>query len=359
MSGAEAIHGSPVSDVNLRGRDGFTLVEMVVSLAVLSIVFLSMGSVMMMATKAVPDPDAPAGRRLDAADVLEQMSSELQVATSVTAYEDKSISFTVPDRNGDDTGETISYAWNSLGSPLVRVYNGGTPVMLLDDVQSFELLYGTYDVTEPGSSVTSAEGELTSHTSAVGTQDQPVTSSKRIGQSFGPPSLPADTTSWSVTRILFRAMSVGNSTGVSKVQLRTANADGTPTSTVLEEFQMLESSLSGSYTWHSFTFTKATGLSPDAQLCLLIEWVSNAKACMINFDNGSGSGLLMSTDGGATWIMDASESMVFAAYGTYTTAGAGTTTTRLKGVSMTLTPSSDPASQARSTVVVLNRPTLP
>lgn len=339
----------------------FTLIEMVVSLTIISIVFLAMGSVMVLAAKAIPDPDGPIAVRHGAADVLEQIASELQVATSVLAASATGIEFTVPDRDSDNTDETIKYKWNgSAGDPLYRQYNGGTAVAVLSACNGFELVYDTKAVTTAGEPVTSAEVVLASHGSAVDRRDFDIRESKWIGQYLVPQNLPADALTWSVTRVYISAASSTMVDGTVQVQLRQAGPDDLPTSVVIEANPMYEWNLStGSYNWQGFTFSDVRGYLPDSCVCLVLQWQAGNVASYIQYDNQSGSGNYKTTTGDSGWSMDNGKSMVYYLYGTYTTPGTTTAYDILRSVSMTLKPSSDLDSQARSSAVVLNQPQMP
>lgn len=132
-----------------RGTHAFTLIEMVVSLSVISIVFLAMGSVMVLASKALPTADSSTALTFEANDLVQQIVSELQTATSVTAATDKGIAFTVPDRDSDAVDESIMYRWDGVpGGPLFRQYNGGNPVKMFL-VWEFQLVYGTAAGVQP------------------------------------------------------------------------------------------------------------------------------------------------------------------------------------------------------------------
>lgn len=343
-----------------RSCPAFTLIEMVVSLSVVSIVFMAMGSVMMMATHAIPTPDAPASLMIDAADILEQMASELQVATAVTAATDKGITFTVPDRDNDAVDETISYLWDgTAGTPFCRRYNGGAWVAGMPGIRGFKMAYETLEISTPGDPVTSDEVVLVSHDPAQKSMDYSVNNTKWVGQCIAPLNLPADATDWAVTRLLFRAKSKGGASGVSMVQMQTANADGTPTGTVLEEYTLSESGLANGYAWQAYTFNSVAGIDPGDKLCLVIRWVNDTDACVVKYDNSSGGGFLKTANAGGSWSVDSGKSLVFYTYGTYTSPGPEVTTYKLRSVSMTLAPGSDAASQARASAVALNRPQMP
>lgn len=123
-----------------RGR-GFTLVELVLTCAVLSILLLGLSAAMLVAIRAVESAAAgPAARTLQASDILSQLAADLSVAQGFTERTDTAVTFTVPDRDGVNGAETIRYALSN--GTLTRTYNG-TSVTVATGVQHFRLTYLT------------------------------------------------------------------------------------------------------------------------------------------------------------------------------------------------------------------------
>ncbi len=167
-----------------------------------------------------------------------------------------------------------------------------------------------------GGSTESAEVLFSSDISGGGGQAF-IESAEWAGQYFKP-TLPAGATSWSVTRVQVHAVKHGNgSDGVTKVQLRKADGSNVPTTTVLEEMLMYETSLA-SATWLEFTYSTVTGLSPSEGLCLVLEWDQGGTACKAQ-KGSSGSGLLVTYNAGSTWTFSASTSLNHYIYGKYIT----------------------------------------
>jgi len=332
---------------------------MVVSLSVLSIVFLAMGSVMMVAAKAIPDPEDASHLLAGGAEALEQLATELQVATSVSVATDKGIAFTVPDRDNDGVDETISYIWDGAeGTPLCRRYSGGRWVAGLPQINGFELSYVTREVTEPGDPVTSAEVELESHPSAVKNKDFQITDQRWTGLCIVPLNLPSNALSWSVTRVVFMARRTSaDPLDQFEVQLRPEGATHLPEGPVLESHSINTEDLINGYSWVTVPFNNVRGIAPTDFLCLVIR-SDTPSPCMVRYDNKSGGGRIETDNAGGEWILSPGHSMLFYAYGTYTTPGADTTTDQLRSVRMVLTPGG-PTTRARSTVTALNRPTMP
>jgi prepilin-type N-terminal cleavage/methylation domain-containing protein len=341
---------------------GFTLIEMVVTVAILSVIMLGMGSAMIIATRALPEAENPAAAAIAAGSAAERLATELQYAVSINDSNATAIEFTVADRDDDDVAETIRYEWSGTpGDPLTRQYNGATAYEVLADVSQFELSYDLKTASvETQSPTESAETSLSSYSVGTDLGDYDVTSTGWYAQYFLP-SLPADAISWRVTRVQFRACKSGGSTGESRVQLQSA-ATGLPSGTVLEEKTFLESTLTSSYTAREFCFSTVTDLSPDEGLCLVFKWIADSTACTIE---GQTSGaapadgyLLTSADGGGSWSLQSGQSLLYAVYGTVTTPGEPQveTTHYLGGANLTLQAGSDNQTTVQTGVRALNEP---
>lgn len=120
----------------------FTLVEMVLSLAIVAVLVGAMTSVMTLSLRAIDDRINPAGKTVRAAEAADLILADLAVAIAFTERTETSVSFTVPDRTGDGLPETIRYAWSGVaGDPVVREFNAHKDAEFLPDVRLFSLAY--------------------------------------------------------------------------------------------------------------------------------------------------------------------------------------------------------------------------
>ncbi len=343
---------------------GFTLVEMVVTVAVMSVIMLGIGSAMIIAGHAVPDAGNPAAAGIAAAQVADQITTELQYATAINSYTANVIEFRVADRDGNDVPETIRYEWSGTpGDPLTRQYNSAAPVTMLDDVYEFNLAYDlTTTTTETPQGNESAETLLTSYHSDYYQDGRDVKSDRWRGQYFLP-SLPADAVSWKVTRVRFYAAVKGYATGQCKVRLQLPTAGEVPSAVVLEEKTLLESTLNPYYfTLQEFDFSNVTGLSPAQGLCLVLKWISGNEACQILIrESGvpaASAGFMRSDNQGVAWTEYSDQSLLFWVYGTVTTEGEPQIESSyyLDRVDIKLQQSDAAQSIVQTGVKVLNRP---
>src|ERR1700722_12015491 len=160
----------------MKRRAGFTLIEVVTATCISTIVLTACASVVLLAGKAVPGPNDDPSCALVASRVADQIAGELESSLLVLQSTPTSITFTVPPRNSDVYPEKISYTWaGTSGAPLLRQYNGGTPVAVIDAVDQFNLTSVVATTTEsyPGIGVEDAsESLLIDQTSLSGLGNQ-------------------------------------------------------------------------------------------------------------------------------------------------------------------------------------------
>ena len=244
-----------------RHQRGFSLVELVTSLAIISILMVAMGSAIVIAARGLPDPNSPFAQKVDAAQVVGQLANEVAYAMSVTEADATTIEFVV-DRNGAPI--MIRYDWDGdPGDPLIRVYNDGAEVTVIENVQDFNL---TYNLTVPDPTIVAIEGPeelfVDQDESNSGTADDfTIAGNAKCAQYFKP-ELPDDAVSWRITRIKFIASPDGATKGNMAAKVMTLNQGTGKPGEVLDIVLVPESSLVAN-NWHEVQFTNAGGLSPS------------------------------------------------------------------------------------------------
>jgi len=353
---------SPSTDSARPGgsRSGQTLVEVVVTISITSVLVMGMGSAILIATHALPSRSASVDPVQTAADVAEQLAAELHCAVSFTQKTGAAITFRVPDRNNDTVAESIAYSWSGTpGTPLTRDYNGVVTIVL-DNVQELALTYDLRAVTVQPDAATKETGEylLSGYDGSAAPGDYAIEDKVWIGQYFFP-SLPADTVSWKVTRVMFKAREHGAAKGVTAVQLRTPDASNLPTTTVLAQVLMPESTLGAAYLWQTFSFGTVSGLSPAQGLCLVLALsTSDAHLADVQYNAPGGSNRLTTSNAGSSWTKDAANSMIYYVYGTATTSTLPAAITRswLRRVNIIVRAGADAALRVETAARVLNEP---
>jgi hypothetical protein len=121
-----------------------TLVEVLVSAAILAILMGGMASAVVLTSRAVPTTSATRSEaevQASVAKALDQIEADLLCAKTITELTATAITMTVADRGHGAAGdETIRYAWSGVvGAPLTRQYNGGTAMAVVEGVRSLVL----------------------------------------------------------------------------------------------------------------------------------------------------------------------------------------------------------------------------
>jgi prepilin-type N-terminal cleavage/methylation domain-containing protein len=350
---------------NFARRRGFTLVELVLSVVILSIILLGLQSAALLAGRAsAVERDSGPAAVLSAAGAVEQLSTDLTYALSVTELASGAITFTVPDRNNDGADDTIRYAWSGTpGQPLTRAVNGGTPAVVAADVREFALTYEKRQRSLPQTFAESGEVVLSRNDGLglLNLGDFQIEPGKWCGQVFAP-SLPGNAVSWSVTRAAIRARARNNTDGETRVQIRNVVGANVP-GLILDERVFPESGLGAGYTWNEFTFSNATGLSPDAKAALVVQWRYQNDGCFIQFQSllggAANANFVTTANSGSTWSQNTGADLVYIVYGKYTTANPLAYEYPLVGVSATLRCGADASRRVATTVAPVNQPVVP
>lgn len=119
-------------------RRAFTLIETVVALAVSSVLLLALGSTVLLASRAVPSGSEPVISEAWIQRSLAVMSSDIEIATSITV--NSGVTLTVPDRDGDGTPETIAYSWVGADKMVSRTRNGSAEEVLFGPISSMNVI---------------------------------------------------------------------------------------------------------------------------------------------------------------------------------------------------------------------------
>jgi hypothetical protein len=284
-----------------------TLVEVVVALAMFSLIALALESALMLATKAVPDAQSANASYVAGAKVNDQIASELFYAQSVTELTSRSITFTVADRDNDSVPETIRYAWSGTsGDPLTRQYNSNAAVNVLDNVQEFTLAYDKRAVKSPTTYTEGPEQQVYSSGKGLLGGGSIVDSANFVGEAIPAPSWSSDVVLWRVTRVRIVAQQSGTSGDVFRVQVRPQNGGGLPGSVVADQVAVAESSLPLFYSTFDIVFSGAPSLSPGDAVCVIFRyargttpldvWCNNLSLALF-----SGTQLVSTSNGGASW----------------------------------------------------------
>jgi prepilin-type N-terminal cleavage/methylation domain-containing protein len=298
---------------------GFTLVELIISSALLTVLLLAGAATASLVRRAGMSAVGDSSIALSRA--LTDLRRDIECSTQVSAVSARSITLIVPDRTGDLNPETITYSWSGAdGAPLLRTVNAGIAAAVVPSMRSFDLAAETTNVT-----VTSADQPIAPSSQTVascstssGTNAIKVSNNDWIGVSFTP-TLPAGTTSWTLNSVRLSLRRNGSADSTFAVQVRTTNAQA-PTSTVLASVTIDESSLGPSLANVDCTFTPLSGLSPTAPLAIVLQPLSGNNCAEWQFTAGGGvnnaDAMWRSTKSGSSWTQMPTQEPIFTVTGT-------------------------------------------
>ncbi|MDH3583121.1 MAG: prepilin-type N-terminal cleavage/methylation domain-containing protein, partial [Phycisphaerae bacterium] len=155
-----------------RDRSGFSMVELMTALVVMTILLGAITSILLLASRAAGQVDAPTARATKAAEAIGALSADLNLALVFVYTGTQAVEFTVPDRDGDGEAELIRYEWSDAGgnlgiagAPLKRQINGGAWAVVAEDVHQLNLSYllKTWGPPPPPPEVESGEIILAEH----------------------------------------------------------------------------------------------------------------------------------------------------------------------------------------------------
>jgi hypothetical protein len=152
-----------------RTRRAYTLLELVVSMSLATLLMTGLASALFLAGRTFDAGGSTAVQQADAAQVLGDILADVNQALSFSRRTANELIFTVPNRDGDDTPDTIQYSWSgTAGDALTFKFNSSPTETLIGDVHQFDLSYLTRTVTGDGSGGGGTPGVVTFESFAEG-----------------------------------------------------------------------------------------------------------------------------------------------------------------------------------------------
>lgn len=303
---------------------GHTLLEMMLSLVLLSIVMASVGSAVMFASQAVPNEKSAAGSMLADHAVLSQIAEDLASAQYVLEQTNHAVTVVVSDRTGDRIPDRLRFAWSGVrGEPLYFQLNDENATALIDAVETFDLDYTTQVVSQtlPQAIYLGAEKVLDAYTT--------VSSGSTVGSKFGSwfgqvinPQLHADALGFVPTKADLHAASKLPSDGTGVLSL-SAYSQG-QTGDAFADAPLVESDLTGSSDWNTISFRTRSVVPKGQGLALSIGCVSGSNELMLLSKQSTSGGLLgigasvggyLSSSNGVDWSQDTGKTFVYRVHG--------------------------------------------
>lgn len=342
-------------------RRAFTLLELVLSVVILSVILIGAQSAMLIAANAAPDSTSRPARQIAVHRALELLASDLKYAVDITTLSAAEVIFTVADRNGDGENETIRYAWaGHSGAPLLRQINGSDEMILIDAVENLQF---KFDITQEKLPLTYSEGEellLHQYTHSLFPGPVSVRANNWVAL-FVEPTLPAGTHAWRITRVLVRARQSGGTSGETLVQVRLPY-NKSPSQVVLDQSRLYEKSLASSFRWHEVSFTNGGDLPPSGGACIVFQWANDSESCAIERSlsrNLFSSNMLTTSNNGLSWSSQAPYQMLHSVYGKFKTKDPEAVRRRLDVVHCRLRSGRSAANDINMAIHLANRPEAP
>jgi len=88
-------------------RRGFTLIELIVSLSVVGILTMAIGSAIVLSMRSLPTPGGFSEMQAAAGRSLTILGNDIRLATAVAIPDFRTLTLTLPDRTGDAVAETV------------------------------------------------------------------------------------------------------------------------------------------------------------------------------------------------------------------------------------------------------------
>ncbi|MEX0613375.1 MAG: hypothetical protein WD738_17830 [Pirellulales bacterium] len=347
-------------------RPGHTLMELVVAMIASVVLLAGLGAVMFIGSQVAYTPSASV-RRTQAAEVINQISDELRCATLIIQQTPQILEFVVADRNNDGAAEKIRYEWSGVpGAALYRRLDAGASIVVLDSVNAFSTTFLLKPETaDLKTTVDSAETILLSNTNVQAGTERDVAINSQSAHQVNPAvfsSIPANAISWNATKVDFQGRQTGSNSDTLYVQLR-ASGDpfDAPTSSVLGQVTVLESTLTASMGWNTVVFPNpARNLSLYRNYTLVWAGMNANVAAKILTNDSVSTGVLESNDSGATWQFMTTRQMYSRLYGTYTTPGPTYNVTRdyVSHVRLVLQASEQSHARIDASIPLVNLPEL-
>jgi prepilin-type N-terminal cleavage/methylation domain-containing protein len=267
-------------------RSAFTILEMLLSLSIVSVLAVACVAAMsLMARNAASRDNNPTTQASAARSVVDQITDDLNLALSIPEITPTALTLTLADRNGDGQPETLRYAWSGVpGDALTLQYNGGAPVYIADNVQALNFTSLTRTVGPAGNSgqVLESPEQLLASYEQASIKQYALTNKDWPAECFKP-VLPANATSWKITRVKLQLKRTGSS-GMFSVYLFNASG-GLPDYPIVDSVSMAVTAVPGTVGWVEFAFSNAGNLDPSLDYCVAVASSSGGALITLAYDD--------------------------------------------------------------------------
>jgi len=145
-------------------RRGFSMVELVVALAISSLLLGAIASLFVLQSRAMPDGTSVLSRENAASAGIARFAFDLSRATFVNSATLARVELVVSDCTGDGVDDLVVYTWAGTGQPWVRTLNASMAETVCDQVGGLSIVWRVRSVAAPAAikTVEGAEVRITS-----------------------------------------------------------------------------------------------------------------------------------------------------------------------------------------------------
>jgi prepilin-type N-terminal cleavage/methylation domain-containing protein len=276
--------------VGRRTRRGFTLVEAVLSLAILGIIMASIGAASTVFVRLLPREKDPRVSALQMAAGLERLESDVNGMVAIHTMNASTLEFYVNGLAANGATALVSYAYDSKSNTLSRTVANQDAELVLSSARNFKFSYtlGSRphpELTEP-EAVASNLG--TNVLSAID-QTHTIDATKAIRQEIRP-TLAENASGWKVDAVKLRLKRHTHLGGGScRIMLFRINDDETLATSPMALLDVPLTSLTHSTlpaSEETYTFSNTPWLDPTDRVALVIMPIGSAIRAVLSRNNG-------------------------------------------------------------------------
>ncbi|MFU8828030.1 MAG: type II secretion system protein J [Phycisphaerales bacterium] len=297
-----------------RSNRAFTLIELVMSLSLVGMVLVALGSILSISMRAMPQAHDAASHIRATGFPASVMAEEISSATSIELIETQQIRFRLADRSGNGLPETITYSWSGTpGDPLLRKVNSDDARPLIESVHGarFDAHTTTHSQTThyPGSaeSFTRLASENSSVLGSVGallnSQKRQIRLEQGFFQHLRSSAVPSDALYWTLESVGVR-LERESTPGAIRLEVHTISG-GEPSGVAIASTVVRAEDL-GTEAWITISIPGTLKLARDERIGVLLMGIEGDGAIRVRTFNSNvftnETIMKQSNTAGASWF---------------------------------------------------------
>ncbi len=293
---------------------GFTLVELVVALAIFTVIVGVLGTTLFVAQRGTETIGKQTASIVVARQLIDRVADDLARTVGLSTQTDTLVQFEIPDEDGDGFSEIVRYRWSvEPGRDVTRQLNNAAPIGVARNVRQFRIEARSVPTPSTGGTREVVLRQHLGYPPSFGPYEiQSVIPTDRTfpAQALTFADVP-DSDRITISRVRFRARRVSSAArGELHVELREAlDASDQPSRFVLAGRSIDLARLDETaFEWVTVTFDVTRPVAPGDRLFIVFRGPPSG-GCEIEFDlllaaNGPDDETfaLWTNDGGTTWL---------------------------------------------------------